>query len=101
MTRDRIIWLENEHRWHREKVEGLQAALDGLTPENARLSEALKNAEANNFVSTILIGVGGAVISYATFTGKISQQVANVGCGVLLAGVFLMLIGNLRRWFGR
>ena len=96
MTRERIVGLEQERDWHREKVERLQAERNRLAPENARLREALSNAEANNLVSTVLIVVGGGIISYATFTGRIGQRLADIGCGALLAGVFLMLIRNFR-----
>jgi len=101
MTRERIDSLEADKERHHERIEYLQAEIIRLAPENAQLREALKNAEASNLVSTILIVVGGGIISYATFTGKVGQRVADVGGGALLAGAFLLFTANIRRWIGR
>ena len=99
MTRERIDSLDSERMRLLELTSRLQQKVDSLAPDNARLIEALGNAEANGFVSTILIGVGGGVISYATFTGKVSHTIANMGVGLLLAGILVMLTPQLRRWF--
>ena len=66
MTRERIDALEVE----KAELKGEIARLLKLEPENARLQEALSNAEANNVVATILIVAGGFLVSYATFTGR-------------------------------
>jgi hypothetical protein len=64
MTRERIDSLEADKRRLHERVEQLQAEVVRLAPENARLIEALRGAEANNIVSTILIGVGGGILLF-------------------------------------
>jgi len=101
MTRERIDSLEADKERLHQRIEHLQVEVIRIAPENAQLREALKHAEANNLVSTILIVVGGGIISYATFTGKVGQRVADVGGGTLLAGAFLLFTANIRRWIGR
>ncbi len=101
MTRERIDSLEVDKDRLHQRIEHLQAEVIRITPENAQLREALKNAEANNLVSTILIVVGGGIISYATFTGNVGRRVADVGGGALLAGAFLLFTANVRRWLGK
>lgn len=71
--------------------------MDDLAPENARLIEALGNAESNNTLATILIGGGGFLVSYAGFTGKAAATWANVSAGFLLAGIVLMFWQSFRR----
>jgi hypothetical protein len=97
MTRERIDSLEADKRRLHERIEQLQAEVDRLAPENARLIEALRSVEANNIVATILIAVGGGIISYATFTGNVGPRVADVGGGALLAGAFLPFTATIRR----
>jgi prefoldin subunit 5 len=97
MTRERIDALEADKCRLQDDVTRLQGEVNHLAPENARLREALANAEANDLVSTILIVVGGGVISYATFAGNVSRRVADMGAGALLGGVLLLVIANVRR----
>ncbi len=53
--------------------------------------EAMGSTEANNAVATILIGVGGFLVSYATFTGNAASTWANASGGCLLGGIVLLL----------
>jgi prefoldin subunit 5 len=108
MTRDRIASLEaDKQRLQSEathlqgEVRDLRDDVGRLGSENARLQQSLDNAESNSLVSTILIAVGGGVISYAAFTGNVAKRVADAGAGIFLAGAFLILIANARRWLGR
>jgi hypothetical protein len=98
MTLDRINALENERKLLRSTVEQLQARVDLLGPENARLAEALANAESNSVLATMLIGGGGGIVSYATFTGQVAPALANVGAGCLLGGIAVMVFQSIRRW---
>ncbi len=97
MTRERIDSLDQDKQRLREEVERLQARVDQLSPENARLEEALRLAESNNILATILTGLGGFLVSYATFTGKAAQTWANGAAGILLAGIVMMLFQTIRR----
>ncbi len=101
MTRDRVDSLEEDKRSLAETVRYLQEQVDRLAPENAYLHEALRNAEATNLVSTILIAVGGGIISYATFADVVGKRLADFGAGILGGGVLLLLIVNVRRWRAR
>ena len=101
MTRERIDSLEADKQWLQLRIDQLQAKVDQLAPENAQLRVDLKNAEANNLVSNILIGVGGAIMSYATFTGRVGPRLADAGAVALIAGVFLLIVVNLRLWLAR
>lgn len=101
MTRERIDSLIADKRKLESDVQRLQGEVDRLAPENARLKESLGSAEANNIVSTILIVLGGGVISYATFVGNVGPRVADTGAGMLLAGVLVLAFANLRRWIAR
>ncbi len=94
MTRERIDALEADKRELKAEV----GRLIRLAPENARLEEALDNAGANNLVATILISVGGFLVSYATFTDKMAPKLAAAAAGCLLAGIGLMAWQSLRRW---
>ena len=98
MTQGRIDALERDKQEIKTEVIRLQLLLDQIAPRNARLEEALGNAESNNVASTILIGVGGFLVSYATFTGKAAERWANVAAGCLLAGIGLMIWQSFRRW---
>jgi len=80
------------------EVDQLRARIDELAPENARFREALSNAESNNFLSTVLIALGGSIVSYATFTGNAAPAFANAGAGCLLAGIFRMMVLLVRDW---
>src|SRR4051812_2152506 len=91
MTIDRIKALESDRDLLRASVDRLQARVDELTPENARLHEALANAESNGTLATILIAGGGGIVSYATFTGQVAPSLANLGAGCLLSGMAIML----------
>ena len=89
--RERIEALGADKSRLEARLDQLQARVDQLGPENARLGEALANAESNNTAATALIGVGGFLVSYATFTGHAAERWANVAAGCLLAGIGLML----------
>ena len=97
MTRERVEALERDKRELRDEVRRLQSRADQLGPENARLAEALANAEANNVLATALVGVGGFLVSYAAFTGQSAKQWANVAAGCLLAGIGIMAWQTARR----
>ncbi len=92
MTRERVQSLEKDKSRHLTQIKQLVARVEQLGPENARLHEALGNARANNAISTVLMVVGGFLVSYATFTGKAAPALANASAGCLLAGIFLMLV---------
>lgn len=105
MNRERIDALEWDKHFFREEALRLQREVDRLGPEVARLEEsltrlrdALENAEANNVYATVLIGVGGFLVSYATFTEKLAEVWANLSAGLLLAGVGLLIWQFARRW---
>ena len=98
MTDERITALEQDKRYYRKKAADLQREVDRLAPELPRLRESLGNAEANNVYATILIGLGGFLVSYATFTEKLAKVWANLSAGLLLAGVGLLIWQSARRW---
>jgi len=98
MTRERIDSLERDKKNLRSEVARLSRETSRLSPENARLQEALSGAESINVVATILIGVGGFLVSYATFTGGSATLWANVSAGLLLAGIILMTWQSVRQW---
>jgi len=75
----------------RAKCTDWTKAINCVTPK------ALSNAESNNVVATILIGIGGCLVSYAGFTGKAAEKWANVAAGCLLAGIGLMTWQSVRR----
>ncbi len=93
MTRERIDSLEVE----KDELKRQITILLELAPENARLQEALSNAESNNTIATILIGIGGFLVSYATFTGKSAETWANIAAGCLLSGIILLISLSVRR----
>ncbi len=97
MTRERIDVLEAEKAELKREI----ARLLKLEPEKARLEEALSNAESNNVLATILIGIGGFLVSYATFTGKASQSWANFAGGCLVSGVVILVGQSVGRWCRR
>ena len=97
LTREFIDALEADKAKLAAEVQRLQAKVDELGPENARLRESLSNAESNNTFTTILIVVGGFAVSYATFTGNSAQMWANAALGCLLAGVALLVWQTWRR----
>src|SRR5258707_14087513 len=73
MIRERIDALEEDRIYLRAEIVRLQARVDQLGPESSRLHEALSNAESNSTLATILIGLGGFLVSYATFTGQAAE----------------------------
>jgi hypothetical protein len=90
MTRERIAALEEDKRRLQAEVDQLRARVDQLGPENSRLDEALGHAESNGVLATILVGTGGFLVSYATFTGQATLW-ANGAAGCLIAGIVMML----------
>jgi prefoldin subunit 5 len=98
MTMARISALEAERDLLRSTVERLQARVDVLGPESACLTEALTNAESNSVLATMLIGGGGGIVCYATFTGQVAPALANVGAGCLLGGIAVMAFQSIRHW---
>jgi hypothetical protein len=101
LMREYISSLERARDELRTETTRLQGEVDRLGPENARLAEALGNAQANNVLATILIGLGGFTVSYATFTGEAATLWANAAAGTLVAGVTLMVFQTSRAWLGR
>lgn len=97
-TRDLIARLEKENDRHVATIERLQDVVNQLTPENARLAAYLANAEANSFLATIFIALGGGAISYATFFVHVAHRVADLGAGLLVAGVVIMVGTRVIRW---
>ncbi len=80
------------------EVQRLQAKIEQLGPENARLRESLRNERSNNTFATILIVVGGVVVSYATYLDKSAQtNWANAGLACLLAGICSLLWQTVQR----
>ena len=77
-------------------MDKLQARVDRLAPENARLEEAHGNAVANNILATILVAIGGGAISFATFAEGASKVVAYVGVAVLISGVLVLIFPAFR-----
>jgi multidrug resistance efflux pump len=101
MTRERVDALEADRQRLLAAVERLQAQVDQLSPENSRLREALGDAEWNGALSTIMMVVGGFLVSYATFTGQAAPALANASGVCLLAGILMMLWQFLGRWLRR
>ena len=95
-----IELLDEERRRLLKKVDELQAVVDRLGPENARLKEALGNAVANNVLATILVAIGGGSISFATFVEGASKVVAYLGVAVLVSGVLVLISPVLRSRVG-
>jgi hypothetical protein len=91
-----IELLDRERQRLLDRLDRLQAAVDRLGPENARLEEALANAAANNVLATILVAIGGGSISFATFAESASKAVAYVGVAVLASGVLILLFPAFR-----
>jgi hypothetical protein len=94
MTRERIDALERD----KQELKAEVARLLPYVAEKARLEEALGTAELLDVIATILIGIGGFLVSYATFTGKTAETWANVAAGCLLSGIVLLFGQSLRRW---
>lgn len=92
----RIEHLDRERQRLLHRNEQLQAIVDRLGPENARLEEALGNAVANNVLATILTVAGGGSISFATFVEGASKVVAWVGLATLVSGVLILLFPAFR-----
>jgi predicted phage tail protein len=91
-----IEHLDRERQRLLDRVEQLQALVDRIGPENARLHEALANAVANNVLATILVAIGGGAISFATFAEGASKAVAYVGVAILASGVLVLLFPAFR-----
>ncbi len=91
-----ILLLDQERQRLLEKVDRLQAIVDGLGPENALLREALGNAVANNILATILVAIGGGSISLAPFLEGWSKVVASGGVALLFAGVLILIVSARR-----
>ncbi len=86
MTRERIDSLEADKERLHERIEHLQAEIIRLAPENAQLREALKNAEANNLVSTILISSAGELSATRRSPGRSGSASRTWGAGRSLRG---------------
>ncbi len=99
MTKGRIEALENDKWQLQVEVKRLQGRIDEIGPANHRLAESLANAESNNLLATILIGVGGFAVSYATFMGEVAAKVADWSAGCLIAGITVMIFQSIRRWW--
>jgi hypothetical protein len=87
-----IELLDRERQRLLDRIEQLQATVDRLGPENARLEEAL----ANNVLATILVAIGGGAISFATFAEGASKAVAYIGAALLASGVLVLVFPALR-----
>ena len=105
MTRERIDALEHDKQTLQTKADRMEGEVDRLGSEVARLLESLgrvretlDNAEANNVLATVLIGLGGSLVSYAAFTGNLAPVWVNLSAGLLLAGLGLLLWQSVRRW---
>jgi hypothetical protein len=100
MTEKRIAALEEDKRRHAEKLEVLQAELDRLRPENARLKEALGSAAAVNWLSTALIIGGGAAIGLSPYWPGVERMLAGIGFTMQIAGVLYLGTATYRsqRW---
>ena len=97
MTQDRVASLARDKESFRSEAARLQMIVARLSPENARLHEALRRAESGSMLATILVGIGGFLVSYASFTGGSAKWWANVSLGLLVAGIGLM---TWQSWFG-
>jgi hypothetical protein len=98
MTRERIDALEKDKGQLQAEVARLQGVVDKLTPVESRLTEALRNAESNSTLATILIAVSGFSVSYATFAGRAATAWANIAAGSLIAGIVMLLWQSASRW---
>jgi DNA-binding transcriptional regulator YbjK len=88
--------IEKDNRQLVEKVHELQAMVNRLAPENARLAEAHGNAVFNNITATVFVAIGGGSISFATFVEGASRVVAWAGVALLMAGVVILIFATLR-----
>ena len=93
---EHIKWLEEERRRLLEKVDKLQAMVDWLAPENARLKEAVGDAVAKGIVATWLVAIGVGAICFATFVAGASRAVASAGVALLMAGVVVLVFAAFR-----
>lgn len=96
MTRDRIISLEQDKKRLIQREEQLHAELRRVEPENARLQEALRNAVANNVLSSVLVAAGGGAMGFAPFLGGIQAAVAFAGAATLVAGILILVTSTVR-----
>ena len=97
LARDQIAWLKGEVARQRTLIEALQSANDRLRPEVARLAEALDSAQAWNAGTTILVTIGGALVSYATFADTASKRFADFGVALVAGGLLFMLLARFAR----
>jgi hypothetical protein len=93
---EQIALLDEERRRLLKKVDKLQAMVDRLGPENARLREAHGYAVGNHILATVFVAIGGGSISFATFVEGVSKAVASGGGVLLLAGVSILVFGAFR-----
>ena len=96
MTQRWIKALQRDKEALSEKVSILQSSIDGLSPENARLREALGNARANGTLSAILTSGGGAAVGVAGFAGDSSGYVATAGGVAMVIGLALLIMSGVR-----
>jgi hypothetical protein len=83
----------------------LQAELDVLRPRYASLYQAYSASSLNNWISVVTMGVGGALISSAsyianTFAGpqsadKVATAIVGGGWGVLIIGGAVLLVTTI------
>lgn len=81
-----------------KEVWDLRRELDGLRPENSRLDEAFAAALSVNILSTIMVGVGGALISGAGYAPSALSKTATLclGIGVFASGTILQVTATWR-----
>ena len=104
MTADRIYSLESDKaslKADRSRLEGevgdLRDRLMTEVAEVARLKVLLSDANLLSTVALVLTGVGGFLVSYATFTGALAKTIADGSAGCLLAGIVLMIANSVLR----
>ena len=81
-----------------KEVSDLRRELDGLRPENSRLNEAFAAALSVNILSTIMVAVGGALISGAGFAPSALSKTATLwlGIGAFASGSILQVTATWR-----
>ena len=85
----RIGALEKERKRLLGENASLRSELDRLRPEYSRIREAYGNVVANNYLSAVMIALGGGAISLASYFEPPARPliacagVVTLGCGLI------------------
>ncbi len=89
--------IDQRDRFENE-VAALRTELDRLRPEHAKLEEANSNTLAVNILSTVMVGLGGSLISGAGYTPNDVWKfiLLSSGIAVFLSGSALQITATWR-----